>query len=719
MRYLIINDDILEIHEDKDSKLIGSVSLKIATVHGISEDRLRIVINSGTSELHFKAPTIAEKIRWEQAITNARNTIMSHFSNSVTLQSADRYRNSVESAVTKKLFNDSPQSDIDKKLADIKAKQASLDETARQLEPLLKLDTKNNPKLTSLVGKLVEVGRSLQETVTECAQDLENNNVRLSAARDETQNNKSMNGGGRYISRGGLHVDFVTPIEEERNHIREIEFNDGHDETLFLSFEQYDDEEETKQNAIELHTGNRAQSNFTRDQANRYENNLENAHLLNDSDARSRSFILQLHEISSKTEKTLHPVIKYLLEKNEAFKGVKFEEEVERTTLPHLVDPNQKIQISELLKLVKDLIGKDLFRFSLPVWINEPLNVLQKTFEQLEYYQILTKANQIQDSCMRLALVCVQAVAPYSAMTDRKKKPFNPLLGETFEYLSPDGSLKFVSEQVSHHPPISAGYAETSDFKISYDTTNNSAFTGNAMDIQPQTSIQVKLNRHMDIITFRRAIITVANIIFGGMYVDNHGDIAFKNHKTGDTAVLHLKRRGWGGKGAFEVEGTVSDKSSKIRYRIQGKWDSMITVTDVEKGIEVFKWERAPFPKNYEQMYYLNRFCLQLNHITPSMFTQIPPTDTRLRPDQRLLEQGKAESATREKNRLEEKQRTVRRMNEKLGLTYKTKWFKEIIDPHTQEKRFEYQGGYWEARKKGDFSNFPDLYSEEPVEMPK
>tara|TARA_B110000285_G_C14948050_1_gene525331 strand:+ start:729 stop:887 length:159 start_codon:yes stop_codon:yes gene_type:complete len=34
------------------------------------------------------------------------------------------------------------------------------------------------------------------------------------------------------------------------------------------------------------------------------------------------------------------------------------------------------------------------------------------------------------------------------------KKPFNPLLGETFEYVT--RKYRFLGEQVSHHPPISA-----------------------------------------------------------------------------------------------------------------------------------------------------------------------------------------------------------------------------------------------------------------------
>ena len=53
-------------------------------------------------------------------------------------------------------------------------------------------------------------------------------------------------------------------------------------------------------------------------------------------------------------------------------------------------------------------------------------------------------------------------VANYASNIDRIKKPFNPILGETYELITTD--FKFISEQVSHHPPISAGYAESPHF---------------------------------------------------------------------------------------------------------------------------------------------------------------------------------------------------------------------------------------------------------------
>ena len=44
------------------------------------------------------------------------------------------------------------------------------------------------------------------------------------------------------------------------------------------------------------------------------------------------------------------------------------------------------------------------------------------------------------------------------------RKPFNPVLGETFQATVAGGS--FTSEQICHHPPISAFYYEGKGYKI-------------------------------------------------------------------------------------------------------------------------------------------------------------------------------------------------------------------------------------------------------------
>ena len=44
------------------------------------------------------------------------------------------------------------------------------------------------------------------------------------------------------------------------------------------------------------------------------------------------------------------------------------------------------------------------------------------------------------------------------------KKPFNPLLGETYELVDED--YRYFAEQVSHHPPITAFAYEGKGFEV-------------------------------------------------------------------------------------------------------------------------------------------------------------------------------------------------------------------------------------------------------------
>lgn len=56
---------------------------------------------------------------------------------------------------------------------------------------------------------------------------------------------------------------------------------------------------------------------------------------------------------------------------------------------------------------------------------------------------------------------------------------------------------------------------------------------------------------------------------------------------------------------------------------------------------------------------------MSLNELERDMKGQLCPTDSRLRPDVRLLEQGDIDAAAAEKTRLEEKQRTARKLLKK------------------------------------------------------
>lgn len=67
------------------------------------------------------------------------------------------------------------------------------------------------------------------------------------------------------------------------------------------------------------------------------------------------------------------------------------------------------------------------------------------------------------------------------------------------------------------------------------------------------------------------------------------------------------------------------------------------------------------FSDGAESMYYFTALALTLNEPEEG----VAPTDSRRRPDQRLMEDGRWDEANGEKQRLEEKQRSARRERER------------------------------------------------------
>ena len=76
--------------------------------------------------------------------------------------------------------------------------------------------------------------------------------------------------------------------------------------------------------------------------------------------------------------------------------------------------------------------------------------MLQRLTEELEYSEILDQAALCEDSCEQLAYVAAFTVSAYATTLFRTGKPFNPLLGETFEFdRTEDFGWRSLAEQVS------------------------------------------------------------------------------------------------------------------------------------------------------------------------------------------------------------------------------------------------------------------------------
>lgn len=252
-----------------------------------------------------------------------------------------------------------------------------------------------------------------------------------------------------------------------------------------------------------------------------------------------------------------------------------------------------------------------------------------------------------------------------------------------------------------------------------------SKFWGKSLEFKPLGNINFKFKDNGDHFVNKRPFSSVQNIIIGNMYVDHHGDSSVKNNRTGEVAIIKFKALGMfsSKKKRGQVSASIQDSDGNEVYEIFGKWTESLfykpSGAPDSEGIKI--WEFPEIPENWDKLYHFTNFTLQLNMINEYMEKRLPPTDARLRPDQRQLENGDFQNANKEKQRLEEKQRRRRKILEANNVEYKAKYFEkhEYIDSENKKDKmveYVYTGDYWKDREEQNWEGMPDLFGPDTPE---
>ncbi|XP_062384839.1 oxysterol-binding protein-related protein 3a [Sardina pilchardus] len=362
-----------------------------------------------------------------------------------------------------------------------------------------------------------------------------------------------------------------------------------------------------------------------------------------------------------------------------------------------------------LWNILRNNIGKDLSKVSMPVQLNEPVNTLQRLCEEMEYTQLLDSAAHTNDPHLRMAYVAVFAISAYASTFHRAGgKPFNPVLGETYECDRPDKGFKFISEQVSHHPPVSACHCESKNFTVWQDVRWKNKFWGKSMEIVPMGTTHVVLPGFGDHYEWNKVTSCIHNILSGQRWIEHYGEMSIKNTVTSNNAssckVTFIKGRGGTGN-VNNVEGVVSDADGHAVHSFFGKWNEAVYLGDPSSATCI--WRANLMPEEYEQYYGLTQFAVELNELDEKERPLLPPTDTRFRPDQRLLEEGEVSGAEEQKERIEGLQRDRRRVLQENNISHQPKFFKR-----SEDDLWVSNGTYWEQRKDPGFKqlDFPVLW---------
>ncbi|XP_049571863.1 oxysterol-binding protein-related protein 10 isoform X4 [Orcinus orca] len=271
------------------------------------------------------------------------------------------------------------------------------------------------------------------------------------------------------------------------------------------------------------------------------------------------------------------------------------------------------------------------------------------------------------------------------------KKPYNPIIGETFHCSwevpkdrfkpkrtaapTPSGHehpmaddpsknyrMRFVAEQVSHHPPISCFYCECKEKRLCINTHvwTKSKFMGMSVGVSMIGEGVLRLLEHGEEYVFTlpsayaRSILTIP-------WVELGGKVSITCAKTGysATVIFHTKPF-YGGKVHRVTAEVKHNPTNTIVCKAHGEWNGTLEFTYNNGETKVIDTTMLPvYPKK----------------IRP-LEKQGPMESRNLwREVTRCLRLGDIDAATEQKRRLEEKQRTEERKRENLRTPWRPKYF--------------------------------------------
>lgn len=382
-----------------------------------------------------------------------------------------------------------------------------------------------------------------------------------------------------------------------------------------------------------------------------------------------------------------------------------------------------KVQPPSLIAFLRKNVGKDLSTIAMPVSANEPTSLLQRLAEQLEYSELLDAASHAStDNGERLVYMAAFAISAFSnaRVKDRAiRKPFNPMLGETFELVREDKGFRFIAEKVMHRPVRMACQAEAEDWTFVQSPMPVQKFWGKSAELNTDGRGRVFLHASNEHYSWIMATSYLRNIIAGEKYVEPSGTMTIVSETTGAKAVVTFKAGGMFAGRSEEVSVQVFDATgSVLPMGAVGKWTQSLDFTANGQPTGKPVWKVGALVDQASKHYGLTTFAAALNQITSIEEGHVAPTDSRFRPDQKALEDGDLDHAEALKARLEERQRSRRRVMEEHGEEWKPRWFTKVDASDAaalgDEEVWRLKGGkdgYWESRERGTWEGVVDVLS--------
>lgn len=282
------------------------------------------------------------------------------------------------------------------------------------------------------------------------------------------------------------------------------------------------------------------------------------------------------------------------------------------------------------------------------------------------------------------------------------KKPLNAFLGEMFLGRWEDeelGETRLVSEQVSHHPPITACYIWNDKHGVRAEgfTEQEITFSGNVSIRQKGYAI-LHIDKYNEDYLMPVPNVKVKGILGGKPYPELQGSYSLIS-STG--YVSHLKFEGksfWGGgqKNGFDARMFHVDRPDETIYEAKGAWNGESTFQDARTGEQIEKLDFAT----------LKSLPLQIEDTAEQ-----DPWESRRAWDGVIsaLRRGDMKGVADAKSKVENGQRQMRKEEAANGKTWKSRFFKtvqrdEVFDALAKQDPSSFtvdpKGGIWKVDKE-------------------
>jgi len=258
----------------------------------------------------------------------------------------------------------------------------------------------------------------------------------------------------------------------------------------------------------------------------------------------------------------------------------------------------------------------DLSKVVLPTFILEPRSFLDKLTDSYYHVDILSNAVLEDDAFTRMKSVVKWYLSGLYKKPKGLKKPYNPILGETFRcyWVHPNGSKTFyLAEQVSHHPPVSAFFVTNRQegFSITASILAKSKFYGNSTSaILDGVAVLTLLPRGEDyILTIPYA--HCKGILMGTLCMELGGKVYIDCEKTGYRTELDFKLKPFLG-GADQIN-CISGRlklGKETLATLEGYWDGVSKIKDRRTGEEQILWN----PTSVIRKTRLRRYTVSIEH---------------------------------------------------------------------------------------------------------